>query len=108
MSITRFYNRIVSTQRMSDVGGGSKRQNWQESIVGVPCAIIPENGELFTVQGSAFYNRFKLWCDTTYDIQIGDRIIDENSEAYSVIGRAVFDGTGSSNKHSKFIILKGK
>lgn len=108
MGISRFYNRVVSTERQEDVGGGSKRQSWQQNIVGISCAIIPESAELVTVQNSAFYNRFRLWCSTSYDIQIGDRVIDENNEVYSVLGKAQYDGFDSSNVHAKYVLLKGK
>lgn len=109
MGITNFYTRLVDTQRMTAVGGGSKRQDWQNNLSGIPCAIIPENGNLVTIQNSAFYNLFKLYCSNSYDIAIGDRIIDENDVVYSVTGKATFDGlSGSSNSHTKYNIVKGK
>ena len=109
MGITSFYNKSIDTERMTNVGGGSKRQDWQANLSGIPCQIMPESGELSQVQGSAFYNRFKMWCSPTADIEIGDRVTDNDGVVYSITGKSLFDGLrGSGNKHAKYNLLKGK
>lgn len=108
MAITGFFNRTILTKRLTGVGGGSNRQTWQTNLVDIPAAIHPANPELFTVQDSAFYNQFKMFCGKTNDIEIGDQVID-GSDIYSVLGKALFDDFGGrNNEHMRLTIMKGQ
>ena len=108
MGIAGFYKKSVNTTRLADVGGGSKRQSWGTNLTGIDVAIHPQNAELVAVEGSAFYNTFKMFCATTHDIEIGDRIVD-GSDTYTVTGKLDYDDLGGrNNEHAKYTIVKGK
>lgn len=106
MSISNFYNKTVSTKRLTDIGGSSKRQDYQTNLASVACAIHPVNPDLVAVQGSAFYNNYKMFCASGVDIDIGDRIID-GSDTYEVSGKSSYDDYGT-NQHTKLTLVKGK
>lgn len=108
MGISTFYKKTVSTKRLADVGGGSKRQSWSTNVASLTCAIHPLNAELIAVQDSAFYNTFKMFCAASVDIEIGDRIID-GADTYTVTGKSNYDDLGgASNEHQRLTIVKGK
>ena len=108
MSIAGFYKKTVNTSRQQDIGGSSKRQRWVTNLSSISCAIHPENPELIAVQGSAFYNTFKMFCAKTHDIEIGDRVID-GSDNYTVTGKSLYDDLGGrNNEHMRLTVVKGK
>jgi len=108
MSITGMYKKTVTTSRLSDIGGASKRQRWIANLTGVAAAIHPANAELIAVQGSAFYNTYKMFCGSTLDIAIGDRVVD-GSDTYTVTGKSLYDDTGGrTNEHMRLVLVKGQ
>jgi hypothetical protein len=108
MSIASYYDKTVSTQRLTNVGGASKRQRFQQVNASVSCTIHPLSPDEAVLGGSAFYQTFKLFCAPTVDVEIGDRIID-GAENYTVQGKQTYnDLGGSANEHIKLIIVKGK
>lgn len=108
MGITSFYNSTATTSRLTDIGGTSKRQDWQANVTSFACAIHPTNGELSLIEGSAFYNMFKMFCDKSLDIEIGDRVI-VGSDIYTVTGKMLYNNFGGrSNEHMRLSLVKGK
>lgn len=108
MSIAGFFNRTVDTQRLANVGGASKRQEWGNIENDLPCAIHPLNPDEVLVQGSAFYGLFKMFCAKDADVEIGDKIVD-GSDTYVVQGKSLYDDLGGrSNEHMRLNIAKGK
>ena len=105
MPITSFYNKTVNTTRLTNIGGGSHRQDWQASLTGIAAAIHPVNPEVVAVQGNAFYNMFKMFCAVDLDIEIDDRVID-GSTTYTVTGKMLYDDAGT-NQHMKLTLVKG-
>ncbi len=107
MGISGFFRKTVDTQRLTDVGS-SNRQIWTTNVSSISAAIHPLNAELTVVEGSAFYNNFKMFCAKAHDIEIGDRVIDGN-DTYTVSGKSLYDDLGgSNNEHMKLILVKGK
>lgn len=108
MSITNFFQKTISTKRYTNIGGSSKRQRLTTNLSGVSAAIHPVNIELFAVEGSAFYNSFKMFCTKNLDIKIGDKVID-GSDTYTVNGVADYDDlNGRNDEHMRLSLLKGK
>lgn len=108
MSIQGFFRKTVATQRLTNVGGGSHRQDWQEVIAELACAIHPVSPEDTVALGSAFYQTFKLFCSKTADIEVNDRIVD-GDDIYTVKGKSPYDDMGGkSNEHARYVIVKGK
>lgn len=105
MGIANFYNKTVDTARLEQVGS-SNRQEWETNLEDISVAIHPQNPELVQVQTSAFYNIYKMFCASTLDIEIGDRIVD-GAVIYSVTGKSLYDDVGSSNVHMRCVLVKG-
>lgn len=106
MSITSFYNRTVNTQRLSLVTG-SNRTTFQSNLTGVVCAIHPLNPEQAVSEYGAIYRVFKMFCSNSYDILVGDRVID-GSTTYTVKAVSLMDDVASENTHIKVILYKGE
>ena len=108
MGITNFFNKTISTKRYGGVGGSSKRRRLTTNLSSISCAIHPSNIELTAIEGSAFYNMFKMFCAKNLDIKIGDKIID-GSDVYTVNGVGDYDDlNGRNNEHMRLSIIKGK
>ena len=108
MGIANFFNKTISTQRYGSVGGSSKRRRLTTNLSSVSCAIHPASIELTAIEGTAFYNMFKMFCIKNLDIKIGDKIVD-GSDIYTVNGVGDYDDfSGRSNEHMRLSILKGK
>lgn len=108
MSITGFFNKTISTKRYGKVGGSSKRRRLLTNLSSIKAAIHPVNAELVAIEGSAFYNNFKLFCAKNLDIEIGDKVID-GTDTYTINGKADYDDlNGRTNEHMRLTMLKGK
>jgi len=108
MSISNFYKKTVVTQRLTTLGGSSKRQRYVQVIAALSCAIHPLSAEDAVIGGSAFYQSFKMFCASSADIEVGDRIVD-GDDIYTVKGKSTYDDVGgSANEHIKLIIEKGR
>ena len=105
--ITNYFNKTVDTERLGNVGGGSLRTSFSAKLTSISVAIHPLNPAQVLVAGSSFYNTFKMFCASTHDILIGDRIID-GSTKYTVQSVADFDDVSSDNTHQEVIIVKGE
>jgi len=108
MGISNFFKKTVSTTRLGNIGGSSKRQSWSANLTDISVAIHPQNSEQVSVLGSAFYNSYKMFCSKTLDILEGDRIVD-GSTIYTVTGVSLFDDVGGrDNEHMRVLLVKGK
>ncbi len=105
MAISRFYKKIVSTQRLSTVAG-SKRESFQANLISLKCAIHPLSPDKALLGGEAFYNTFKMFCVSSADILTGDRVID-GTDTYTVQSIADYDDVASENSYKSIIIVKG-
>ena len=108
MGINNFLHKTISTKRYGNIGGSSKRQRLSTNLSNVSAAIHPASAELVAIEGSAFYNMFKMFCAKNLDIKIGDKIVD-GSDTYTVNGIADYDDlNGRNNEHMRLSLLKGK
>ena len=99
------YNTLVSTERLQDVDG-SLKQTWQTYLTGVSGLKLPVSGaqQQFNAYG-AFSKTFNFYCDAGEDIEIGDKIIEDEIE-YLVKEMQVNEGDGYANiNHRKLIII---
>lgn len=106
MSITSFFGRSVNTQRLTLVAG-SNRTSFQANETGVSCAIHPLNPEQSITEYGAVYKAFKMFCDSSVDIIVGDRVID-GSTTYTVKAVYQMDDVSSENTHLKVILYQGE
>jgi hypothetical protein len=102
MSIDNFYNKTVSTQRLSPVAGTNK-EIWATNLSTLSCSIRPQSGNTTDFGDGAFYKSFKMYCPEDTDILIGDRVI-EGSTTY-VVGAVVDNATGSGSVQHKAVML---
>lgn len=108
MGIQSFYRKTVTIQRLTNVGGGSLRQDWQDVAEDVACAIHPVSPEDVTAMGAAFFQSHKMFCAASVDIEIGDRVVD-GSVIYTVKGKSLYDDMGgANNEHARISLVKGK
>ena len=105
MGISSLYNKTVSTERLATVSG-SYKQEWSSNLVSLSCTIHQTSGEQNNLGGSAFYQPFKLWCAVDTDIQIGDKVIDDD-KTYVVKGVSKYDYGSDSNNHLLCILELG-
>ena len=105
MSITSFYNKTVSTERLAQIAD-SYKQEWSENISSLECAIHQTSGEQSNLGGSAFFQSFKMWCAIDTDIQIGDKVID-GSNTYIVKGVSNYNYGSEASQHLLVILELG-
>ncbi|MDF1498522.1 MAG: hypothetical protein P1P85_04190 [Patescibacteria group bacterium] len=103
MSITEFYKKTVSTQRLVAT---DNKKTFATNLTDLACAIHPANSKQVLSIGSAYFNLYKMYCASGTDILIGDRIVD-GSDNYKVQLVADYDDVDSNDDHMEIVILKG-
>lgn len=107
MAISKFYNTVVSTQRLSDVAG-SKRETFATNIANLRCHIQPVSPEAQMPTDGSFYTNFKMWCASDADVLEGDKVIN-GSDTYVVRGVMSRNfGQGSGSEHLEVMLVKAK
>ncbi len=102
MSIRKFFNKTVNTQRLTAVSG-SKRETWQTNLNNFNCAIQPIDPLQSELSDGSFYKLFKMYFNDK-DILKGDRVV-EGSNVYIVRGVNVVDYSRDSGQNHKVAIL---
>ena|SRR3990170_2706763 len=104
--MNRMFDKTVDTQRLSDVSG-SLKEEWQNNLTDLPCAIQPLGDEDSNFGDGAFYRSFRMWCAVDADIQTGDRVID-GSTIYSVKGVGTHNFGVNGVQHKSVSLMLGK
>lgn len=105
MSISAFYNKTVSTQRLTVVTGSNK-EVFSTNEAAISCAIHPLSPKEVLSSGGAFFNTFKMFCGVDKDIEAKDRVID-GSDTYTVQSVAIYDDV-AGNTHKEIVLMKGE
>jgi len=105
MSISAFYNKTVSTQRLTVVASSNK-EIFSTNEAAISCAIHPLSPKEALSSGGAFFNTFKMFCAVSEDIEDKDRVID-GSDTYTVQSVAIFDDV-VGNTHKEIVLTKGE
>ncbi len=103
MSISNFYDRVVSTQRMVATVGNKKQL--ATNLQTLSCTIQPSESSVSQVLDGSFYQSYMLICATGLDLKVGDRIID-TSRTFIVKGVEVYDY--GKNQHIEALIVEGE
>ena len=106
MSLATLFDKTVTLERLSPVAS-TKKETFQAVVGNISCAIHPVEGTQQEMLEGGLYNTFKMFCDDSTDIRIGDRVL-EGSNTYTVKGLKTYDmGTDSSMKHKSIVLVKG-
>lgn len=106
MSIRAQYDRTASTKRLAVVTG-SKRTTWQTNVTTFDCVIMPVDGAHNELADGSYYQLFKLFCDATVDVKVGDRVLS-GSDTYTVRAVDVYNfGRSTANHHTRVMLAKG-
>lgn len=86
MSITHLLTHTVSVKRSASAGGVKHTYQPVAGLEAVPCLIQPLSPEDSATLADAYGSDFKGFFAAGTDIQIGDKLTDQDSRDFSVRG----------------------
>lgn len=84
MSLASLLTHAVAVSRLVD-GAGITRA-YEQVSASVPCLVQPLDAESSQQAGMSFGSAFRVWFLPDADIQVGDRLEDQQSRNYTVRG----------------------